>query len=142
MNMNDIGKPMISLHPSEVERLLSWLKCYPVAVRENERKSLEALLEQSLDLVKHKKPATSSEFDLSMEAMKDYCVYNSGFVRGRDAALQRAAMLVEYHAFGNTGEPITPNCLIERGKARDAILSIKFTEKDVTKMPFYETEQP
>ena len=41
---------MCSLHPSEIQRLLGWLHCYPVVGREDERKSLEALLKQSLEL--------------------------------------------------------------------------------------------
>lgn len=50
MTTNDLGKETCKLHRSEVERLLGWLRCYPVEGRENERKSLEALLEMSLSL--------------------------------------------------------------------------------------------
>lgn len=50
MNSSDVGQPKCTLHRSEVERLLSWLKCYPVAGREDARKSLESILEMSLAL--------------------------------------------------------------------------------------------
>jgi hypothetical protein len=53
VNMTDVGKPMCYLHPSEVQRLLSWLRCNPVVGRETARKSLEALLRQSLELSEH-----------------------------------------------------------------------------------------
>jgi hypothetical protein len=50
MNASDIGKTKCTLHQSEAQRLLSWLKCYPVVGRENERKSLEITLEMALSL--------------------------------------------------------------------------------------------
>jgi hypothetical protein len=50
MNASDIGKAKCTLHQSEAQRLLSWLKCYPVVGRENERKSLEIILEMALSL--------------------------------------------------------------------------------------------
>jgi hypothetical protein len=53
MNITDTGKPTCRLHPSEVERLLSWLRCNPVVGRENERKSLEHILAMVLQLSGH-----------------------------------------------------------------------------------------
>jgi hypothetical protein len=50
MNAKDIGKNTCTLHRSEVERLLSWLHCYPVVGREDERASLETLLAMALSL--------------------------------------------------------------------------------------------
>lgn len=50
MRQADLEQPICILHHSEVERLLSWLKCYPVAGREDERKSLEHILEMAISL--------------------------------------------------------------------------------------------
>jgi hypothetical protein len=50
MNASDAGKSLVLLHQSEAQRLLSWLKCYPVAGREDERKSLEYLLQMAISL--------------------------------------------------------------------------------------------
>lgn len=50
MNMSDVGQPKCTLHRSEVKRLLSWLKYYPIASNKDECKSLESILEMSLSL--------------------------------------------------------------------------------------------
>ena len=50
MNASDVGKPKVTLHPSEAQRMLSWLKCYPVVGRETDRRALETVLEQAISL--------------------------------------------------------------------------------------------
>ena len=50
MTQSDLEKSPVLLHQSEAQRLLSWLKCYPVVGREDERKSLEALLQMAISL--------------------------------------------------------------------------------------------
>jgi hypothetical protein len=62
MNITDVGIPKVLLNAPEAERLLSWLKCYPVPGREAERKSLEHVLEMAISLSKGQKPRKYEQY--------------------------------------------------------------------------------
>jgi len=75
MKINDVGKLTCVLHRSEVERLLSWLRCYPVVGRENERKSLEALLHMSLSLSERGVKEIKADGSLVTMSLQETCEF-------------------------------------------------------------------
>jgi hypothetical protein len=69
MNATDLCR----LSRCEIERLLSWLRCYPVAGREDERKSLESVLLRALPVDENPDPMSQGIQFESTPPLVQFC---------------------------------------------------------------------